>query len=134
MSTLYGNSAFVLGIANILFSLLAVIGNSFVVVAIWKNVSLRTLSYILLAGLAGTDFATGLITQPLYAADKLANATGEMQRVVTTARRTCSQYVTIVTEGTITVMAVERWLHMSRRSLITVRRAYKIYALHRYTC
>ena len=49
----------------------AAIGNALVLAAIWRNPSLRTSSYILIAGLAFTDFFTGLITQPFYVANKL---------------------------------------------------------------
>ena len=50
------------------FSPVAVTGNALVCAAIWKNSSLRTPSYILLAGLAFSDFCTGLIVQPCFVA------------------------------------------------------------------
>ena len=49
-------------VAVALLSPVAVVGNGLVLAAIWRNPSLRTPSYILLAGLAITDFCTGLIT------------------------------------------------------------------------
>lgn len=113
------------GAINALLSVVAVTGNTLILAAIWKNSSLRSPSYILLAGLAATDFATGLITQPLYVAYIFAgnNCT------VVTAADVASRYFATVTAETITMMSVERWLHMSRRSLITVRRAYLIYGI-----
>ena len=49
-----------------LFSPIAVVGNALVMTAILRKPSLKTPSNILLAGLAFTDFGTGLISQPLY--------------------------------------------------------------------
>ena len=49
----------------------AVVGNTLILTAVWKNPSLRTPSYILLCGLAFTDLCTGLITQPFYVAAEL---------------------------------------------------------------
>ena len=113
------------GAINALLSVVAVTGNTLILTVIWKNSSLRSPSYILLVGLAATDFATGLITQPLYVAYIFAghNCT------VVAAADVASHYFSIVTAETITMMSVERWLHMSRRSLITVRRAYVIYGI-----
>ena len=56
-----------------LLALMTVTGNAFVLAAIWRNPTLRTPSHVLLAGLAFTDFCTGLITLPLTAAYKLAH-------------------------------------------------------------
>ena len=67
-TSVHGLSALFLGVVNALFSFFAVATNTLILAIIWKNSSFRTPSYILLAGLAATDFASGLITQPLYAA------------------------------------------------------------------
>ena len=48
-------------------------GNAFVLAAIWGNPALRTPSHVLLAGLALTDFCTGLISLPVMAASELAH-------------------------------------------------------------
>ena len=65
----------------VITSLLApmtMIANAFILAAIWKNPSLRTPSYVLLAGLAFTDFCTGLLTQPFYVLNKLGEMTGRV--------------------------------------------------------
>ena len=62
-----GIPALLIGITNAVFSLVAVVGNALILAAIRRKSSLRTPFYILLAGLAATDLATGLITQPMYA-------------------------------------------------------------------
>lgn len=113
------------GAINALLSVVAVTGNTLILAAIWKSSSLRSPSYILLAGLAATDFATGLITQPLY----VAYIFGGHNCTVVAAADVVSRYFATATAETITIMSVERWLHMSRRSLITAKRAYAIYGI-----
>ena len=46
-------------------------GNALILAAIWRNPSLRTPSYFLLAGLAFTYFCTGLLSQAFYVMYKL---------------------------------------------------------------
>lgn len=102
--------------------------NTLILAIIWKNSSFRTPSYILLAGLAATDFASGLITQPLYAAYFLVKFNDDLiPCIAITAFHTSERYFTALTMETITVMAVERWLHVCRQSLITVQRTFIIY-------
>ena len=60
----------------------AVVGNALIMAAIWKNPSLRTPSYVLLAGLAFTDFSTGLLTQPIF-------VTYQIGRLVTNRKMYC---------------------------------------------
>ena len=57
-----------------------VAANTLILTAIWKNPSLRTPSYVLLAGLAFTDFCTGLLTQPFFALYQWADLTGNRLR------------------------------------------------------
>lgn len=98
---------------------MTLVGNALILALIWKNASFRTPSYILLAGPAATDFGTGLVTQPLY----VGYIFGRLNCVVIIAADVSSRYFATVTSETIIVMAVERWLHMSHRSLTTARRA-----------
>ncbi|XP_078345465.1 uncharacterized protein LOC144630985 [Oculina patagonica] len=118
-----------------LFSPVAVTGNALVCVAIWRNPSLRTPSYILLAGLAFTDLCSGLIAQPFLVANGLIYLTDHQMNLtdrkswptaffITRAiGNSCISYFFLVTILIMTLMSIERWLHMSRRSLVTVRRA-----------
>ena len=103
---------------------MAVIGNALIMAAIWRNPSLRTPSYVLLAGLAFTDFCTGLLTQPFYVMYELAGVTGNTKMFCITLAFTdgANSYFTCLTGFVMTIIAVERWLHMSRRSFLTVRR------------
>ena len=104
-------------------------GNALIMATVWRSPSLRTPSYILLAGLAFTDFCTGLLTQPFYVVYQLARIAGNrnilcIAGVVTEG---IGYYFSSLTVIVMTIIAVERWLHMSRRSLLTVRRVIIIY-------
>ena len=117
---------------NIVSSPVAVVGNALIIATIWRNSSLRTPSYIFLDGIAITDFFTGLITQPAFIAYMFGNPSLFNNKTLRiTALRifnTIGRYFYSVTIVTATVMAIERWFYMSRRSFITVRRAYFIFA------
>ncbi|XP_078374354.1 adenosine receptor A3-like [Oculina patagonica] len=108
---------------------MAVVGNVLIMAAIWKNPSLRTSTYVLLAGLAFTDFCTGLLSQPFFVMHKLAEL-AENRKMICIAgvsKQIIGYYFSSLTVIVMTIMAVERWLHMSRRSLLTVRRVVIIY-------
>ena len=126
-----------ISIIVVVLSPVTVVGNALVFTAILKNSSLREPSYILLAALPFTDFGTGLISQPLYVTD--ANAFGKVGKDFNTFNGSSSprtylalgmvgngigSYFGTLTMLIITVMSIERWLHMSRRSLVTMRRKY----------
>ena len=120
-----------------ILSPIAVAGNSLVLAAIWRKPSLRSPSYILLAELAFTDLCTGLISQPFYVAViYLPRAFGmdinilDMNTWPTLYLATrivadsCINYFSLLTVLIITALSIERWLQMSRRSLVTTRRAW----------
>ena len=111
----------------------AVAGNVLVLLAIWKNPSLRTPSYVILSGLAFTDLMTGLVTGPLHIASEVG-CLQEPNRIkqywnVAIAAGLCGSYFIYLTELLITLMSVERWLHMTRRSLLNVGRSCLIVAI-----
>ncbi|XP_078344061.1 adenosine receptor A1-like [Oculina patagonica] len=115
-----------------ILSPVAVVGNALVLAAIWRNLSLRTTSYILLAGLAFTDFGTGLITQPIYVVKNVIRLIQPQLNpveyrtsyiIIRALANGCATLFTNMTLLILTLMSIERWLHMTRRSLITVRRA-----------
>ncbi|KAJ7353803.1 hypothetical protein OS493_032388 [Desmophyllum pertusum] len=128
-------------VAISVLSPVAVVGNALVLAAIWRNPSLRTPSYILLAGLAFTDLCTGLITEPFFIAIDLIYLTNPLMNLYDVnswptfylSTRAigggCFEYFFYMTILVITFMSIERWLHMSRRSLITVRRACFVVAV-----
>ena len=109
---------------------LAVAGNVMTLVAIWKKTFQRTPFHILLSGLAFTDLLTGLIAQPFLAVNKFVYSSNPAividKPAFAMALRVIGEvgatYFIAITIFLITLMSVERWLHMSRRSLVTSRR------------
>ena len=107
----------------------AVVGNALILAAIWKKTFARTPFHILLGGLAFTDFCTGLIAQPLHTATTfmyLVNPRVVSNKALFSTIQTIGYgsaiYFISITVLLITLMSVERWLHMSRRSMVTSRR------------
>ncbi|XP_078344060.1 uncharacterized protein LOC144629713 [Oculina patagonica] len=116
-----------------LLSPVAVAGNALILAAIWKKTFVRTVFHILLSGLAFTDLCTGLIAQPFFAVPTLvyvANPKVVGRKVLLTTMTTIGEgsaiYFISITVLLVTLMSIERWLHMSRRSLVTSRRGYFI--------
>ena len=54
-----------MGVINAVLCFTAVFGNSAILIAIWKTSSLHSVANILLANLAVSDLAVGLVGQPL---------------------------------------------------------------------
>ena len=108
------------------------LGNALIVATIWRRAFVRTSFHILLSGLAFTDFCTGIIAQPLYAAIFLIYCTNpramhDMAVLFATIYFIgvgCSIFFITITISTITVMSIERWLYMSRRFCITSHRRH----------
>ena len=107
----------------------AVAGNAVILAAIWKKTFVRTPFHILLSGLAFTDLCTGLIAQPFFAASSLIYAASprvlyrilQLYIAIDTIGDCGAIYFINITVLVITLMSFERWLYMSRRSLITSR-------------
>lgn len=108
---------------------MAVVGNAFILAAIWKNPSFRTPFYVLLANLAFTDFCTGLLSQPSHIVKRLGDLSGNIKMfcIAGVIAPAVGYYFCSLTVIVMTIMAVERWLHMGRRSLLTVRRVIILY-------
>ena len=110
-----------------LLSAPAVVGNALILATIWRRTFLRTSFHSILSGLAVTDFLTGLISQPFYAALHLIHGKNapviqdnlEVVIVIGIIAGFSTYLLVNITIATMTVMSVERWLHMSRRSLTT---------------
>ena len=115
------NSIFVVShVIIVLFSPVAVVGNAVVLMAIWKNSFQRTSFHILLSVLAFTDLCTGVAT-PLMSIPYLLFNTFE---AVSAIGIFIEAYLVFLTILVITLMSIERWLHMTHRSLLTSRRGY----------
>ena len=96
----------------------AVAGNVVVLTAIWKRSFQRTTFHILLSVLAFTDLLTGVVS-PLMSIPYLLN---HEFGVVSISGILIGAYLVCLTILVITLMSVERWLHMTHRSLLTSHR------------
>ena len=124
------HAIFVGYIVIVILSPVAVVGNALILAAVWKKTFQRTPFYVLLSGLAFTDLCTGLISQPLIGAPSVlypvntrvfVTRTG-LIKTVSTVGFVSALYLGIIALLIITLMSIERWLHMSRRSLVSPRR------------
>lgn len=105
----------------------AVMGNVLILVAVWKKTFERTSFHILLTALVLTDLFTGLIPQPVNVATILlytmnsrrSHGKPVLHLVFQTIADASATYFISVTILILTLMSVERWLHMSQRSLVT---------------
>ena len=108
----------------LVFAPVAVVGNALILAAIWKKSFQKTPFYILLSGLAFSDLCTGL-TSPLLVVPFLFLSLGKSLAFLNsmlTIGLAITVYLVAFTLLMITLMSVERWLHMSLRSLVTSRR------------
>ena len=123
-------------VVSALLAPMAIVANALILAAIWKNPSLRTPSYVLLAGLAFTDFCSGLLIQPFFALYQWAVLKGniEMFCITGVVTQSVGSSLSSLTGTMMTMIAVERWLHMSRRSLLAVRRVVKFSILSLQFC
>ena len=128
----YVSIIFASSILFLVLSPVAVVANALILAAIWKRTFQRTWLYVLLSGLAFSYFCTGLIVQPLLA---LFFFLFLDESAVVDAPKHLNAYIIITFVGLmsgtffftvelilLTLLSIERWLHMSRRSLMTPRR------------
>ena len=128
----YNEVAFITSVVVAALSPVAVAGNALILAAIWKKTFQRTPFHILLSGLAFTDLCTGLIALPFYSATTAIYVARSSifydKPALTNTLNTISEcsaiYFISLTVLLITLMSVERWLHMYRRSLVTSWRGY----------
>ncbi len=124
-STAWLTFEFATATAIAVLSPIAVAGNALILAAIWRKTFARTPFHIFLSGLAFTDLCTGLIAQPFTAADSLLYEAYDrrIEHIIThTIGDSSAIYFISITVLLITLMSIERWLHMSRRSSVTSRR------------
>ena len=107
----------------VVFAPVAVVGNAVVLAAIWKRSFQRTTFHTLLTVLALTDLCTGIASALISVPNLLYS---EWNTTTSLIGLLCTTYLVSETVLVITLMSVERWLHMTRRSLLTLRRGYPI--------
>ena len=101
----------------------AVVGNALVLTAIWRKCFQRTTFHILLSVLAFTDLLTGV------ASSLIRYLLNHEFGVVSISGILIGAYLVCLTILVITLMSVERWLHMTHRSLLTSHRGYRFVVL-----
>lgn len=105
----------------------AILGNALILLAIWKKTLQRTSFHVFLSGLVLTDLLTGLISQPVNVAGILLYTSRSgvphprplLFVTIETIADASATYFIAVTILLLTVMSVERWLHISRRSMVS---------------
>ncbi|XP_078381492.1 melanocyte-stimulating hormone receptor-like [Oculina patagonica] len=109
-------------VINIILSLTALLGNSAILLTIWKTSSLHSAANILLASLAVSDVAVGLIVQPLFIANMLSSG----ENTVHLALNILGPVLAIASFFTITAIAVDRLLalqlHLRYKAVVTLFR------------
>ena len=114
-------------ILNAPFSIVAILGNALVLLAIWRTPSLHTPSNILLFNLAVSDLGVGLLVQPFYIAYK----SSQLQDVHFMfcfsgfAFNFLSPFLMAVTLLTLATVSVDRflaiYLHLRYREVVTTK-------------
>ena len=122
--SVYNQVTFTNCVVTSLLAPMAVAGNALIMASVRRNPSLRTPSYVLLAGLAFTDFCSGILSQPFFVMYQLERVAGRRKTfsILSFITHSTAYYFSSLTVVVMTIIAVERWLHMSRKSLLTVRR------------
>lgn len=108
------------GIFNVALSAIAVIGNALILTAIWKRTFERTSFHIVLSGLAFSDMCTGLVAQSLMSLSSIFWNV-PIFRTLYEVGFLCGIYFGAFALLIITLLSLERWMHMTRRSLLTTR-------------
>ena len=113
---------------NVLFSIIALMGNFLIFVALRKISSLHPPSKLLFACLASTDFCVGLISQPLLVIFIFAPALSKPCYYSTILTNTIGFIFSEVSLLTITAISVDRllalMLRLRYRQAVTLRRVW----------
>ena len=114
-------------VVNAVLAIIATVGNSLVLAALWRTPSLRSPTYVLLSGLALSDLGVGLIGQPTFVGFIIVH----MQRNCHLFYQLLNIYLFIgsvlshVTFLTLCAVTFERFLalkiYLRYRELVTVR-------------
>ena len=117
-----------MGFGNILFSVTALVGNTIILLSLRRCSSLHPSSKALFVSLAMSDFAIGLVGQPLFAAYTLAIAWNNagVFCAVGLPYSLVASFLALVSFWSLTVIALDRYLALilrfRYRAIVTVRR------------
>ena len=86
------SSSIALATINAIFCVLGIIGNSLMLVAVYRTIELRTLSNLYLVALAIADFLTSAIVQPLLIVMIIGESKGECHKTLETVFRSVGNF------------------------------------------
>ena len=86
------SSSIALATINAIFCVLGIIGNSLVLVAVYRTIELRTLSNYYLVALAIADFLTSAVVQPLLIVMVIRESKGECDKTLETVFRSVGNF------------------------------------------
>ena len=111
-------------VVNFVSAIAAIVGNSLVLVTIWRTPRLHSPSNVLLAGLALSDLGVGLICQPFWITAQMTNDTAH--DVISLINGLSADFFVEVSLVTLTAISVDRYLalrlHLRYRELVSVKR------------
>ena len=126
--------AFTTSVIIAAMSPLTVAGNLLVGLAIWRNESLKSPTFFLLGVLSLEYILSGLLFQPSYAATELGNLLTPSSLTeksflfyIHLIFGVFGSYITALTILTVTLMAIERWVYMTRQRWMNSNRAWKLF-------
>ena len=113
---------------NVLFSIVALMGNVLIFVALRKVCSLHPPSKLLFGCLASTDFCVGLVSQPLFVTFMFAPGLSKLCYYTTILLNTIFYIFSGVSLLTVTTISVDRllalMLKLRYRQVVTLRRVW----------
>ena len=118
----------VIAALNVLFSIVALMGNVLSFIALRKISSLHPPSKVLFGCLAGTDFCVGLVSQPLFVTFIFAPELSKLCYYITILSNTVGNIFSGVSLLTVTTISVDRLLALTLRlryrQVVTLRRVW----------
>lgn len=127
-STTPDSFALVEAIFDFITFIFSVFGNGLVVFTIYRSRSLHSPSHLLIAGLALSDFGTGLITQPSHLAEYMAAIHGDIctANIAVLVYSISGWVFTMLSLLTLTFIAIERYcavvFHLRYNEIVTMKR------------
>ena len=130
VSATHDKIAIINSILNVPLMLISVIGNALVLAALFRFLSIRSTSMIMICSLAVSDLLVGILCQPLFIADELTSLRSE-DPMLHRIRAMAGFFVCGVSLGTMTLISVDRFmaLHYHLRYSILVTKARVMYDL-----
>ena len=104
------SSTIAIAIINAIFCALGIVGNSLVLIAVYRTMELRTLSNLYLVALAIADFLTSAIAQPVLIAMVVQQSQGKCEKTLETVFRAAANFLGLVSFFILLFITTERLL------------------------